>query len=271
MEEALAWRRAPTEEERAAPYVVGLDINVAFLAAANRLTVGRGPWAVGCGPWPWVHTDGPAFDKKLPGTWLVDLSGVPLRTKDLRTKDLRTKEWIDLDPRLPSPFTPTGEAPSGPAWYSTPTLAYAQELGIEVRPTEAYLRPDCGGYLDLWHNRLRDAYMDTSTVKQRDPSAVALLTAIKQTAQGGRYRQDAGEAPGHAHAHAHAQARAAKRAVGGPQAPDVAPDIRATVISAAPRRFPSGPEPGVLQGASAGGGERRPRLRRRGPGRARPR
>lgn len=231
MEEALAWRRPPTEEEIAAPYVVGLDINVAFLAAANRLTVGRGPW---------VHTDGPAFDKKLPGTWLVDLSGVTLQTKDLRTK-----EWIDLDPRLPSPFTPTGEAPTGPAWYSTPTLAYAQELGIAVRPTEAYLRPDCGGYLDLWHNRLRDAYMDTladlgvtpdmeeeafldamSTVKQRDPDAVALLSAIKQTAKGGigklrekpqgiRKRQDR-----------NAPWAALKR-------PTWRPDIRAMVISAA--------------------------------------
>ncbi|MFE6165464.1 telomere-associated protein Tap [Streptomyces sp. NPDC056486] len=189
VEEAMEWFREATQEEARLPYVVGLDLNVAFLAAANRLTVGTGPA---------VYTDGPAFDKKIPGTWLCDFSGAVLRTKHPRTK-----EWIELDPRLPSPFTPNGEPPTGPAWYATPTLAYAAELGIEVRPLAAWLRPDAGGFLDLWHNRLRAAYMDTladlgivpgmdealfissmATLKERDPEAVALLSAIKLTAKG---------------------------------------------------------------------------------------
>ena len=44
------------------------------------------------------------------------------------------KEWVELDGELlPSPFTPKGERPKGPAWYATPTVAYAVELGYDVR------------------------------------------------------------------------------------------------------------------------------------------
>ncbi|TLQ38835.1 telomere-associated protein Tap [Streptomyces marianii] len=229
VEEALVWHRAPTEAEAAAPYVVGVDVNVAFLAAASRLTVGLGEA---------VYTDGPRFDKKVPGAWLVDLSGA-----ELRTKDLVTKEWKTLPAEFPSPFTPDGKAPAGPAWYATPTLAYAVELGIEVRPIAAWLRPEAGGYLDLWHNRLRDAYMDTladlgitpdmpeeaflaamATIKERDPEAVALLSAIKQTAKGGIGKLR--ERPQGKREGRHAPWPALKR-------PTWRPDIRAAVISAA--------------------------------------
>jgi len=228
-EEALAWYREPTEAEAAAPYVVGLDVNTAFLAAANRLTVGLGPA---------VYTDGPQFDKKIPGCWLVDLSGAVLRTKDLHTK-----EWKELPEHFPSPFTPDGKAPTGPAWYATPTLAYAVELGVDVRPIAAWLRPEAGGYLDLWHNRLRAAYMDTladlgvtegmdeeaflaamATLKERDPEALALLSAIKQTAKGGIGKLR--ERPQGRREGRNAPWAALKR-------PTWRPDIRAAVISAA--------------------------------------
>ncbi|MGN9821884.1 telomere-associated protein Tap [Streptomyces sp. SD11] len=228
-EEALAWHRAPTEAEAAAPYVVGIDVNTAFLAAANRLSVGLGEA---------VYTDGPVFDKKIPGAWLVDLSDA-----ELHTKDLATKQWKTLPAEFPSPFTPDGKAPTGPAWYATPTLAYAVELGIEVRPIAAWLRPDAGGYLDLWHNRLRDAYMATladlgitadmpedaflsamATIKERDPESVALLSAIKQTAKGGIGKLR--ERPQGRRESRHAPWPALKR-------PTWRPDIRAAVISAA--------------------------------------
>ncbi|MDJ0345524.1 transcriptional regulator [Streptomyces sp. H10-C2] len=230
VEEALTWHREATEEEAKLPYVVGLDVNTAFLAAANRLTVGIGEA---------VYTDGPRFDKKVPGSWLVDLSGAPLRTKDLRTK-----EWRQLPETFPSPFTPDGRPPAGPAWYATPTLAYAVELGIEVRPLAAWLRPDAGGYLDLWHNRLRAAYMDTladlgvtedmdeeafiasfATLKQRDPEAYALLTAIKQTAKGGIGKMREKPQGSVKREGRHAPWAALKR-------PTWRPDIRAAVISA---------------------------------------
>ncbi|MFJ2753552.1 telomere-associated protein Tap [Streptomyces sp. NPDC087297] len=179
-EEAYQWVRDPgllSDEECLLPYAVGLDLNTAFLAAAARLTVGLSAPD---------HFHRPVFNKKIPGSWLADLS------------------HIDLDPRLPSPFTPTGERPEGPAWYQTHTLAYAQELGYDVHPIEAYLRRETGAYLDPWHDRLKTAYVDTLADlgvtadlsdaefltamehhKQADPAMAAVLTAIKATVKGG--------------------------------------------------------------------------------------
>ncbi|MDF3293049.1 telomere-associated protein Tap [Streptomyces silvisoli] len=181
-EEAYQWVRDVdllSDQECLLPFAVGIDINTAFLAAAARLTVGLGS--------P-VHVDRPSFDKKVPGSWYVDLS------------------HVELDPRLPSPFTSTGERPSGPAWYQTNTVAYAQELGYEVTPVEAFLRYETGAYLDPWHDRLRAAYVATmgdlgvpvggdvgerafleamEQHKQTDPGLVCVLSAIKSTVKGG--------------------------------------------------------------------------------------
>ncbi|WP_331736242.1 telomere-associated protein Tap [Streptomyces sp. NBC_00045] len=180
-EEAYDWIRDPqllTDAECTRTHAVGIDVNMAFAAAANRLPVGLGPA---------VHVQGPRFDPKTPGCWLADLSA------------------LALDPRLPSPFTPTGRPPAGPAWYATPTLAYAQELGHPVQPTEAWLRPDNGPYLDAWYTRLRDAYVATmadlgvtSALPEPeflaamaelqecpDPVLKPVLSAIKSTVKGG--------------------------------------------------------------------------------------
>ncbi|MFD6972099.1 telomere-associated protein Tap [Streptomyces sp. NPDC059949] len=179
-EEAYQWVRDVellTDEECLLPYAVGLDINTAFLAASARLVVGLS------GP---DHFHAPRFNKKIPGSWLVDLSP------------------IELDPRLPSPFTPSGRRPEGPAWYQTHTLAYAQELGFDVTPIEAYLRRETGAYLDPWHDRLKTAYVDTladlgvsaelddrqflaamERHRQVDPGMAAVLAAIKATVKGG--------------------------------------------------------------------------------------
>ncbi|MFG3499021.1 telomere-associated protein Tap [Streptomyces sp. NPDC047928] len=219
VEEAYDWIRDPellTDDECALPYAVGIDVNMAFAAAANRLTVGLGA--------P-VHRVAPVFDKKVAGCWLVDLSPV------------------ELDPRLPSPFTPHGGRPEGPAWYATPTVAYAEELGHRVRPVEAYVRPDSGPYLDAWYTRLRDAYMLTmerlgvraglsdaeflaamERHREADPREAAVLAAVKSTVKGGigklRERpQGAGYRPGE-------RWPALER-------PTWRPDIRAAVISAA--------------------------------------
>ncbi|MFC5034592.1 telomere-associated protein Tap [Streptomyces sp. DSM 41987] len=179
-EEAYQWVRSVdslTDEECLLPFAVGLDLNTAFLAAAARLVVGLS------GP---DHFTAPTFNPKIPGSWLVDLSG------------------IELDPRLPSPFTPDGTRPTGLAWYQTHTVAYAQELGHDVHPIEAYLRRETGAYLDPWHDRLKTAYVDTladlgvtkdlddaaflaamEQHKQRDPALAAVLAAIKATVKGG--------------------------------------------------------------------------------------
>ncbi|MGW1281961.1 telomere-associated protein Tap, partial [Streptomyces tsukubensis] len=115
------------------------------------------------------------------------------------------KEWVELDGGLlPSPFTPKGDRPEGPAWYATPTVAYAQELGYEVHPTEAYVRYDNGRYLDGWYQRLRDAYLATMAdlgvhadlppadflkamngYRARDPHLAIVVSAVKATVKGG--------------------------------------------------------------------------------------
>jgi hypothetical protein len=185
-EEAYEWTRDPqllTDAECTRSFAVGIDVNTAFLAAANRLVVGLGA--------P-VHVTRPVFDKKTPGSWLVDLSG------------------IELDPRLPSPFTPHGTRPEGPAWYATPTVAYAAELidtyglPIALRPLEAWIRTESGAYLDPWYKHLAEAYKQTMADlgvvsgmteteflaamvrhKQIDPGKAAVLSAIKSTVKGG--------------------------------------------------------------------------------------
>ncbi|MGX1952570.1 telomere-associated protein Tap [Streptomyces sp. CB02115] len=179
-EEAYQWVRPVellTDEECLLPHAVGLDLNTAFLAAAARLVVGLSAPD---------HFHAPKFNPKIPGSWLADLS------------------HMELDPRLPSPFTPDGTRPTGPAWYQTHTVAYAQELGYDVHPIEAYLRRETGAYLDPWHDRLKNAYVDTladlgvtrdlddrgfltamEQHQQTDPALTAVLAAIKATVKGG--------------------------------------------------------------------------------------
>ncbi|NEC20297.1 helix-turn-helix domain-containing protein [Streptomyces parvus] len=189
MEEPYDWCRPLTDEECVNQFLVAVDINMSFAAAANGLTVGLD------GP---THLTGnPAFDPALPGSWLVDLSHVDLSRVRINDRTVNG----DL---LPSPFTPKGDRPTGPAWYATPTVAYAVELGFPVAPIEAYVRTQTARYLDPWYKRLRDAYVETmadmgvttdltgqefldamARRKDVDPTMALLETAIKATAKGG--------------------------------------------------------------------------------------
>ncbi|MFJ8351723.1 telomere-associated protein Tap [Streptomyces sp. NPDC094153] len=191
LEEAYDWARPLTDDECMRRNLVGIDVNMAFAAGANGLIVGLGE--------P-TYVKQPVFDPKLPGSWLVDLSHV-----DLSRVKVAKDKWTDLDAGLlPSPFTPKGERPEGPAWYATPTVAYAVELGYDVAPLEAYVRYDNGRYLDAWYNRLRDAYLATMAdlgvdadlspadflaamdgYKERDPQLAIVVSAIKATVKGG--------------------------------------------------------------------------------------
>ncbi|MFE0630859.1 telomere-associated protein Tap [Streptomyces sp. NPDC058864] len=217
-EEAWDWTRFPTADETALfPHVVGLDTNMAFVAAATSLSVGLNS--------PPHYVENPAFDAKTPGSWYCDLTHIP------------------HDPRLPSPFTSTGTPPTQPGWYTTLTLAYAQELGATIQPRAAYLRHDSGRYLDPWYKRLRDAYLATmndlgvredlsageflaamSRLKTADPALLALASAIKATGKGGIGKLREGP-------------RDPRRAPYEPwpalSKPTWRPDIRATVIARA--------------------------------------
>ncbi|MFD7981079.1 telomere-associated protein Tap [Streptomyces sp. NPDC059071] len=190
-EEAYDWARPMTDAECTLRHLVGIDVNLAFGAGANGLIVGLGA--------P-THVKNPVFDPKLPGSWLVDLSHV-----DLSRVKVAKDTWADLDASLlPSPFTPKGERPTGPAWCATPTVAYAVELGYDVTPIEAYVRYDNGRYLDAWYQRLRDAYLATMAdlgvdadlppedflaamdgYKNRDLHLGLVVSAIKATVKGG--------------------------------------------------------------------------------------
>jgi transcriptional regulator with XRE-family HTH domain len=190
VEEAYDWARSLTDAECLRSNLVGIDVNMAFAAGANGTIVGLGA--------P-THVKSPRFDAKLPGAWLVDLSHVDL------SRVLVGKEWKELDgSMLPSPFTPKGNRPTGPAWYATPTVAYAVELGYDVAPTEAYVRYENGRYLDGWYNRLRDGYVATMAdlgvtgdlspedflaamdgYRQRDPQMAIVVSAVKATVKGG--------------------------------------------------------------------------------------
>nr|WSX25636.1 transcriptional regulator [Streptomyces tubercidicus] len=188
---AYDWARRMTDEEALMGYLVGIDTNAAYCAAANALTVGLST--------PPQHVTRPAFDPKRPGCWLVDLSHVDL------SRVMVGGQWQTLRGDLmPSPFTWTGDHPTGPAWYTTQTVGYAVELGYEVEPLEAWLRPEAGRYLDHWHKRLRGAFVDTMAAlgvttdmtpeqylaamehhKDRDPDQAIVLSAIKATIKGG--------------------------------------------------------------------------------------
>ncbi|MEU1707083.1 helix-turn-helix domain-containing protein [Streptomyces sp. NPDC005706] len=229
-EEAYDWARELTDDECMRRHLVGIDVNLAFGAAANGAVVGLAA--------PPVHVTDPEFDPALPGSWLVDLSHVDL------SHVLVARQWRRLEGELlPSPFTPSGERPSGPAWYATPTVAYAVELGYEVAPLEAWVRHDKGRFLDAWYKRLRDAYVATMAdlgvteklpperflsamdgCKEHDPELAIVLDAVKSTVKGGigKLRERArggGWKPGQAWP---ALAR-----------PTWRPDIRAAVISRA--------------------------------------
>ncbi|WP_256726288.1 XRE family transcriptional regulator [Streptomyces sp. MNU77] len=180
-EEACIWVRPAeliTDDERARTHVAALDVQVAFLAACRRLHVGTGPA---------IHYPrNPDFAPDLPGSWYLDLS------------------HVETDPRLPSPFTSSGVRPEGPAWYATPTVAYAVELGADVRPVEAWVRETHSPYLQPWYDTLRNAYLTVmadlgvtqdlddeaflaamARYKDGDPLLVALANAIKATAKSG--------------------------------------------------------------------------------------
>ncbi|WP_069770994.1 helix-turn-helix transcriptional regulator [Streptomyces sp. LUP30] len=229
-EEAYDWARDLTDAECMQRYLVGLDVNLAFGAAANGAVVGLAS--------PPVHVTRPVFDAAVPGAWLVDLSHVDLSRVKIG------KQWRDLDAALlPSPFTPTGERPTGPAWYATPTVVYAVELGYDVAPLEAWVRRESGRFLDGWYKRLRDAYVATMAdlgvteklsphqfleamdgYKSRDPELGIVVDAVKMTVKGGigklqEKARGGGWKPGQAWP---ALAR-----------PTWRPDIRATVISRA--------------------------------------
>ncbi|WP_344581703.1 hypothetical protein [Streptomyces lunalinharesii] len=167
----IHWHRPPTADEAARPYVLCLAVNLLHLAGCNEIRVANGPA---------VHANYPTFNPKIPGSWLIDLTAEPHH------------------PLLPPPF-----AGSGPAWYTTPALAYAANRYAQPKPVEGWVRTaPAAPYLNPWYQRIRLArlailerlgiteHMPTpdllaalNDLPHADPGQRALLHAIHATAE----------------------------------------------------------------------------------------
>ncbi|GAA3913970.1 helix-turn-helix transcriptional regulator [Streptomyces lacrimifluminis] len=170
----IDWWRHPAPDEADRTYVVCLAVNLFHLAGIREIQVADGPAH---------HVHHRPFDHKRPGSWLVDLSAVPQH------------------PLLPPAFTGTG-----PAWHTTPAVAYAgTRVGTAQLepPAEGWLRPGpTSPYLAPWYEHLRlarlsvlerlgiTATMDTpdllaalAALPQADPLQRALLRALHATGQ----------------------------------------------------------------------------------------
>ncbi|MFD5123622.1 telomere-associated protein Tap [Streptomyces sp. NPDC058385] len=145
----IDWWRPPTAEEAQYPHVVCLAVNLHHFADSNNVRIANGPAR---------HFHHPAFDPKIPGSWLVDLS------------------TIASHPRLPPAF-----ASRGLAWHTTPALAYATLHGLRPQPVQAWLRTaQAGPYFNPWYQHLRQARL---AVLQRlglasDMDTPSLLAAL---------------------------------------------------------------------------------------------
>ena len=170
------------------------------------------------------------FDPKLPGSWLVDLS-----------QSIRA---VRADAPAPARSRRRASRPQGPAWYATPTVAYAVELGYDVAPVEAYVRHENGRYLDAWYNRLRDAYLATMADLGVDAGPgpgsdfLAAMDGYQQPRPGAGRRASADQGDGQGRhrqaARAPAAARAGGRASRGPPWP-----ARRGAPTSAPRSSPA--------------------------------
>lgn len=168
----IDWWRPPAPDEADRAYAVCLEVNLFHLAGIREIQVADAPAH---------HVHHPPFNPKQPGSWLVDLSAVPQH------------------PMLPPAFAGTG-----PAWHTTPAVAYAaMRVGAaQLKPVEGWLRPDPKGpYLAPWYDHLRLARlavlerlgitdtMDTPSLlaalvalPEADPRQRALLHALHATA-----------------------------------------------------------------------------------------
>jgi hypothetical protein len=127
------WTRELSAEEAAMPYAVAVDACASYLSVTETLRLPAGPLE---------HTASPRWDKADAGLWLCDFTG------------------LSVESELPHFATFTGTAPTGPGWYTTPTVAYAVTAygydPAEIR--EAYVSAHTVAFLKEWTQHVRAAY-----------------------------------------------------------------------------------------------------------------
>jgi hypothetical protein len=158
-----AWARAKSKRPRKLPYVVGWDVNAQRLAASARLSVGVG----GLEHRPAGGVTPPSerlIDTKLPGYHLITKIKHPHK---------------GLIPPLMEP-----------GWHTTPRVAMAHYLGIEIDVKESWVWNEHVPFFNPWYEQMRDArarLMDNSLPEdkgdqlgRRNPAKEIALMALKQ-------------------------------------------------------------------------------------------
>lgn len=149
------WNRMPTEQERTMRYLHAYDRNGAYLAVAGSIPLGVGE--------PTHHDTGASFDKRTCGLWRIDATD--------------GDDW-----RLPSPVRGrnAGHTPQEHTiWVTTPTLAYAHEIGLDPVIHEAWVWDRSERVLEPWYKRLRDAR--TALIEGTYPASPQATDAVKAT------------------------------------------------------------------------------------------
>ncbi|MFJ9448368.1 helix-turn-helix domain-containing protein [Kitasatospora sp. NPDC101235] len=131
------WARELTDEEARRPWAVAVDVCASYLSVTDSLRLPIGPYG---------YVEHPAWDGgKTAGLWWCDFTG------------------IEVDSLLPHPATFHGQAPTGPGWYATVTVAYmATTYGFDPATiTRAYLAAHTAPLLKEWTSRIRGGYKRT--------------------------------------------------------------------------------------------------------------
>ena len=134
----LTWMRALTPVERERRYLHCYDKNGQYLAACSSVELGLGELTELAGS----SAEPVAFDKKLPGYWLLPIDG---------------RE----------------------GWHCTPWVVRAMEQGSAGPITRAYVWRRHGRALEHWYERLREAR--TALLAERTPATAAAYQAFKLT------------------------------------------------------------------------------------------
>lgn len=145
MDGALVWLRDLTAAEASRRWLVSLDRNAAYLAAAGMTNLAAGPY---------THREGAAALTAAEGAkagifFIVDYAP-PLGALALG---------------LPDPLLSNAFARKRSGWVSLPTLQLLDELGAGYRILDAYVTSEAHRALEPWYQRLkaaRDAVLDVN-------------------------------------------------------------------------------------------------------------
>jgi transcriptional regulator with XRE-family HTH domain len=164
------WARPLTEQEAGGGFAVAVDVCASYLSVTESLRLPAGQLE---------HVERPRWDEKTAGLWWADFTSTA------------------TDELLPHPATFTGLPPTGPGWYTTPTVAYmASAYGFDTSAiAAAYLSVRTVPVLKEWTGRLRagykQAYAQLGLVDGQSPTEFLAAYAVHKDTGGDPTRTDA--------------------------------------------------------------------------------